>query len=151
MPEETLTVSGRLTVVLRDANGDVKKSQTHKNLVVNTGLEFMASRMLGASKNVMSHMAVGSGTTAAAAGDTALETALGPRKALSSSAVNGGDAKKVEFEAVFNAGEGTGAVTEAGIFNAGSGGDMLCRTVFPVINKTSSDSLSIVWTITAGV
>ena len=43
---------------------------------------------------------------------------------------------------------GTGAITEAGILNAGSGGTLLCRTVFSVVNKASSDSMTITWTVT---
>ena len=43
---------------------------------------------------------------------------------------------------------GTGAVTEAGIFNASSGGTMLCRTVFAVVNKGADDGMSITWQIT---
>jgi hypothetical protein len=45
-------------------------------------------------------------------------------------------------------GVGTGAISEAGIFNASSGGTMLCRTVFPVVNKQASDTIAITWTIT---
>ena len=48
----------------------------------------------------------------------------------------------------FEAGDATGAVTEAGIFNAASGGDMLCRTVFSVVNKAADDTMSVTWTIT---
>ena len=43
---------------------------------------------------------------------------------------------------------GTGAITEAGIFNASSSGTMLCRTVFSVVNKGASDSMTITWTVT---
>ena len=48
----------------------------------------------------------------------------------------------------FAAGSGTGAITEAGVFNASSGGTMLCRTVFSVVNKGADDSMTITWTIT---
>jgi hypothetical protein len=54
----------------------------------------------------------------------------------------------VTYVATFPAGTGTGAVTEAGIFNASSSGTMLCRTVFPVVNKQSGDSMTITWTVT---
>ena len=43
---------------------------------------------------------------------------------------------------------GTGAITEAGILNAASAGTLLCRTVFSVINKGASDSMTVTWTIT---
>lgn len=48
----------------------------------------------------------------------------------------------------FNPGEGTGAVTEAGVFNAATAADMLCRTVFAVVNKAATDTMVITWTIT---
>ena len=83
--------------------------------------------------------------SAAAAGDTALGSQLGSRKALTSTTVTD---NAVEYVATFAAGEGTGAVHEAGVFNASSSGTMLCRTVFDVINKGASDSMTITWTVT---
>jgi hypothetical protein len=92
-------------------------------------------------------MAIGSNATAATAENTQLGSQLGSRKGLS---VSGGTAtdNAVEYVASFTAGEGTGAVTEAGIFNASTSGTMLCRTVFDVINKGASDSMTITWTVT---
>jgi hypothetical protein len=92
----------------------------------------------------MSHMAIGSGTTDPVIGDTSLETELG-RVALTSSASAGA---VVTYVASFGAGTGTGAVTEAGIFNASSAGTMLCRTEFAVVNKGADDSMTITWTVT---
>jgi hypothetical protein len=54
----------------------------------------------------------------------------------------------VAYVATFPAGTGTGAVTEAGLFNDGTAGDMLCRTVFSVINKGAADTLGVTWTVT---
>jgi hypothetical protein len=89
-------------------------------------------------------MAIGSGTNNPAAGDTALQTELG-RVSLSSSSASGA---VVTYAATFGAGTGTGAVTEAGILNAGSSGTLLCRTEFNVVNKGSADSMTITWTVT---
>lgn len=145
MIQEQMSVKGRLSVVLFDAAGKVKQSQEIPNLVVNTGLAFIASRMKDTTDAAMSHMAVGSGTTAAAAGDTALETQIGSRVSLTSTTVT---ANATAYVATFAAGTGTGAITEAGIFNASTSGTMLCRTVFSVVNKGSDDTLQITWTIT---
>ena len=141
---ELLKVIGDVDVVLTGADGQVKDTREIKNLVVTSGLAYIASRMRDASASVMSHMAVGSGTAAAALGNTGLGTELG-RVSLTSTTVN---ANQVIFIATFSAGTGTGAVTEAGVFNAGASGTMLCRTVFPVVNKDAGDTLSITWTIT---
>ena len=100
--------------------------------------------MKDASATAMSHMGIGSGSTAAAASDTALGNQLA-RTGLTSTTVSGADVVYVD---TFPAGTGTGAVTEAGIFNASSGGTMLCRTVFDVVNKGASDAMTITWTVT---
>lgn len=141
---ETLKVIGDVDVVLTGADGQIKDKREIKNLVVSSGLAFIASRMRDASASVMSHMGVGSGTAAAVLGNTGLGTELG-RVSLTSTTVN---ANTIAFVATFPAGTGTGAVTEAGVFNAASAGTMLCRTVFSVVNKDAGDTLSITWTIT---
>lgn len=145
---EQLKAAGKLSIVLKDEKGAVKETREIKNLVVNTGLGHITSRLLGTSSNVMSHMALGSGTTAAAAGDTALQSQLGSRKALTSSTQSGSNNESIVYVATFSAGEATGAVTEAGIFNASTSGTMLCRTVFSVVNKAAGDTLQITWTLT---
>ena len=104
----------------------VKDTREVDNLVVDTGLAFIASRMKDASATAMTHMELGTGTTAAAAGDTAIETVIsGSRTALTSTTVT---SNAVAYVCSFAAGTGTGAVTEAGILNASSGGTLLCRT-----------------------
>jgi hypothetical protein len=148
MIKENLKLSGQLNIVLKDKAGNIKDKREVKNLVVNKGLEYITSRMKDASKSVMSHMGLGSGTTAAAASQTDLVTLLGSREALDSTTISGSNNEKVVYVSSFEAGDATGAVTEAGIFNAASGGDMLCRTVFSVVNKAADDTMSITWTIT---
>lgn len=148
MINENLKLSGELSIVLKDKDGNVKDTREVKNLVVNTGLAFIISRMVGTDKSVMSHMALGSGTTAAAAGQTDLVSMLGSREAIDSTTIVGTNNEKVRYVCNFEAGDGTGAVTESAIFNAGSGGDMLCRTVFDVVNKAADDTMAITWTIT---
>jgi hypothetical protein len=144
MINSKIKATGRLSVVLKDSDGNVKQDLDITNLVVNTGLDFIASRMKDVTDDAMSYMAIGTGTTAAAAGDTTLGTEL-DRNALTSTTVTGNE---IAYVASWGAGDGTGAVTEAGIFNAASAGDMLARTVFSVVNKGANDTLSITWTIT---
>ena len=138
---EQLEMKGHLKIEL---NGEVVRDID--NLVVTAGKGFVASRMIGTSAGVMTHMAVGTGPTDPAAGDTALETQVGSRKAFTTSASVSGAV--VTYVCAFSAGEGTGALTEAGIFNASSSGTMLCRTEFSVVNKGASDSMTITWTVT---
>ena len=145
MINENLKLKGDVSIVLKDKNGKVKEERSIKNLIVTAGLGFIASRMAGTGDAVMSHMGLGSGTTAAAAGQTDLVSILGSREALDSSTVV---SNTVAYVSSFEAGDATGAITEAGIFNASSSGSMLCRTVFDVVNKAADDTLSVTWTIT---
>jgi hypothetical protein len=46
------------------------------------------------------------------------------------------------------AGDGTGAITEAGIFDAASAGNMWVSASFSTINKAAGDTLQITWTLT---
>ena len=128
-----IKATGTLSVVLKDSEGNTKEERQINNLVVTSGLTYIASRMKDATATAMGYMAIGTGTTAAAAGDTALVTATGAA---------------IAYVTTWAAGDGTGAITEAGIFNAASAGDMLARTVFSVVNKDADDTLSITWTIT---
>lgn len=136
--------TGKLTVEIKNDKGIVIETREVKNLVVDNGLDFIASRMKDATATAMSHMAIGTGTTAAAAADSALGSEAA-RNALTSTTVT---SNAVAYVASFAAGEGTGAITEAGILNAGSSGTLLCRTVFSVVNKGASDSMTITWTVT---
>ena len=142
--ESTLSAIGDVQLDLFDADGNLKETQEIKNVVVTVGLGYIASRMKDASATAMSHMAIGSNNTAAAAGNTALGTELG-RVALTSTTVS---TNTVQYIGDFPAGTGTGAVVEAGVLNASSGGTLLCRTVFSVVNKGASDTLKVTWTIT---
>ena len=140
---ENLKVTGQVKVQLFDKDGVLKEEQDIKNLVVSVGKTFIASRMVSAP-TAMGYMAVGAGTVAATTSDTALGSELG-RVSLTSSTSS---SNVVTYVATFPAGTGTGAVTEAGIFDASSGGNMLCRTVFAVVNKGSLDAMTITWQIT---
>lgn len=142
--QELIKATGELKVVLTGKDGQVKEEHIFKNLVVTSGKNFIASRMVGNTPAVISHMAIGSNNTGAAAGDTAVGTELG-RVALSSATATN---NVVTYTATFPAGTGTGAVVEAGLLNAATGGTMLCRTVFAVVNKGADDAMSITWTVT---
>lgn len=147
MIQEQIKITGHVNIVITGKDGDIKDSRSIKNLVVTTGKTFIAASMLKTTTDspaAMTHMAIGAGTTAAAAGNTVMESQLG-RVTLASATSSGA---VVTYTATFPAGTGTGAVTEAGILNASSGGTLLCRTVFAVVNKGSDDAMAVTWTIT---
>lgn len=142
--QENLKMKGELNIVVRDQEGNITKEMLVPNLVVTVGKNFIASRMVGTSSAIMSHMAIGTSTTTPAVANTTLGTEAG-RVSLASSSASG---NQVTYTATFPAGTGTGAITEAGIFNASSAGTLLCRTTFPVVNKAAGDSIAVTWVVT---
>jgi hypothetical protein len=147
--QENVKVIGQLNIQLIDLNGHIKQNLLIPNLVVTSGKNFIAARMKTTGiPDQMSHMAIGTSSTAAAVGDTLLGAEIA-RVAL---ATAGGTVSTnvVTHNATFSPGTGTGAITEAGIFNivTANTATMLCRTVFAVVNKGADDTMSITWTVT---
>lgn len=141
---ESINVRGNLEVILLDETGKQKDYRKVNNLVVAVGKDTIASRMVGNSIAIMSHMAVGSSNTAAVTSQTALGGELG-RVALTSTTRA---SNTITYVGTFPAGTGTGAITEAGILNAATTGNMLCRTVFGVVTKAAGDTVIITWNVT---
>lgn len=148
MIRDSIKATGALNITLYDANRNIKQQLSVPNLVVTVGKNVIADRLIDASSSVMSHMAVGedSGTILPlAASNVELGDQTGARVALTSITRSN---NVITYTASFADGVSTGALTEAGIFNASTAGDMLCRTTFPVINKEASDFLTINWNVT---
>jgi hypothetical protein len=146
--DDHFTITGRVELVLRDKLGRFKARRVINNLVVTAGKNHIADQLSSApGGSAMSHMAVGTGSTAPAAGDTTLGTEI-DRNALTSRT----DATNVvTYVGDWAAGDATNsAIAEAGIFNASSAGTMLARATFTAINKGASDTLKITWTVTIG-
>lgn len=146
MITEAIKLKGDLEIQLYDENKNLKDQRCIKNLVVAAGKAYIASRMEANTSAVMSHMAVGGGNTTPAISDTTLVAEI-DRKVLDSISRS---SNVLTYVTTYNAGEGTGALTEAGIFNNASAntGDLLCRTTFSVVNKGASDIVVITWNVT---
>lgn len=177
--EDKQKLRGSVDIKLFDSEGNVKESRYIPNLVVQSGKTYIATRMLGPNgiaglaadnrststlTSCMSHMAIGTSTTAAQVSDTSLtaEVTVGgdifaySRASLTTSSYSTGIVTYVSTFGVNNPQRSntsnTTAITEAGIFNSSntqaSGGTMLCRTTFNAVNKGNDDTLQITWTIT---
>tara|TARA_B110001454_G_scaffold206774_1_gene217507 strand:- start:92 stop:526 length:435 start_codon:yes stop_codon:yes gene_type:complete len=139
--QDGIALTGKLIISLND-----EIVQETNNLVVTAGKEWVTARMKNTS-TVMTHMGVGTGTTAAVIANTDLETVTGARLALTTSGGTVAGAV-ITFHKSFPAGAHTAAITEAGIFTAVTGGTMLARTVFGVVNKGNLDTMTISWAVT---
>ena len=139
---EVINMVGEVEVLL---NNDVVLKK--KNLIVQVGKNFLANAVVNSSASPFVAIAIGTGTSAASTSDTTLQTEI-VRAAFTTSSVS---TNVVSLSNTYAAGTGTGAITEAGIFNnATSGGVMLSHVVFSAVNKGSLDTLTINWTITVG-
>lgn len=144
-----IVVRGDWHLVLRDENGNVKARRwVPCNVVVDEGKAHLANHLATASAAYpMSYLGIGTGTTAESASQTGLTTEVGTRVNGTKSNPSGAIYRVV---GTFAAGNGTGAITEAGLFNqsASSGDTMLNRKLFSAINKGANDSLEITMEIT---
>lgn len=143
---DTIIPKGTITFQLIKGNGKVEET-TVENLVVQDGRDWITARLSDTNRpNVMSHIAVGEGTTEPILADIALESEIATGGRATMDPVGGEVTDNViAYTASFAAGEGTGAITEAGIFN--NDDTMLSRAEFPVINKQQDDTLNIIWRV----
>jgi hypothetical protein len=140
MLRDNTGVRGFVVVELRNEQGDLTERRT-ANTVTTQGLYGIADNLLASpSLGKPTHMAVGTGSPAANALGTELD-----RNALTSKTRSNA---VVTMVGTWAAGDGTGALTEAGIFDDVSAGNAWCTASFSVVNKGAGDSLVITWTLT---
>ena len=148
MIKQKLGMKGVVRLELRGPDGKVKDVREKENDIVNSGLdwlkEFAFDSFNPTTLNRMSHIAIGTGTTAVDPTDTALQTEL-VREAFEGYTAGGTGVMTVEV--TFAAGVGTGAITEVGVFNDDPGGEMWNRVVFSAVNKAAGDSLKVTVTV----
>lgn len=144
--QDSIAIRGRIRFVLRDErNGRIKLDRTVDNLVVNAGRQAIIDRLQGNTPAVADYIAIGTGTTAAAAADTTLETEV----ARAQGTLSQPDAHTDRCVYTFPAGTGTGTITEAGRLNASSGGTLMGRALLGTAAvKTAADSLQITYDFT---
>ena len=145
MIADSIKMTGSLNIELFDGDNILIAKRVVDNLIVTSGKTFMASRMKDATAAAMTHMAVGTSATTAAVGDTQLLVQLSNRVALDSTVVS---SNVITYTCTFLPTVCTGAIVEAGIFNAATSGTMLARTTFGTVTKNAADTLVITWTVT---
>lgn len=150
--EDRKGLDGFIHIIARDANGNIKAERKIHNLITTTGKAGAASRLNGSgAEAAFTYLATGIGTTAAAAGNTALESeivdsGLGRAAATctrDTTSVTNDTAKLDKTWSV----TGSKAVTECGILNAAAAGTLLGRQVFTAVNVVSGDSLEIIYRV----
>lgn len=139
MTTETTCLKGRAILTLTRPDGTTE-TRRQDNLITNAGFDFICNAIAASDRpSAMNYTALGTGTAATDAAQTALSSEL-TRKSAAYSHTSG--TKEFTLTTTFGAGEATGAITEAGIVNAASGGTLLDRVTFAVINKGTQDELT---------
>ena len=148
---EKLKLKGHLLIQLFGADGKIKEEREFDNLVVTAGKNTAIQQILGGASGgaqpaKFNYVGIGTNSTAEAVANTALGAEIGTRQQDTSPDFP--STGRGDLIVTFGAGNGTGAITEAGVLNASSAGTLLARKTFAVINKGASDVLQITWQIT---
>ena len=145
MITDGLKIKGNLDVVVYNEQKQIKDKRKVNNLVVAVGKNYIASRMEANSATIMSHMAVGGGNIAPTTSDTTLSGEIDRIVLDSTTRTN----NTLTYVCTFPAGNATGTIAEAGIFNdpGANLGTLLCRTNFNEVNKGVGDVVVITWNV----
>lgn len=143
-------ISGWTDIYLTDEYNNVREERHGENTIQLDGHAQVANAMSEKDATLMGFMAVGTGSGQATS-VTTLASEI-DRMTLNDGYPSQGAAAadyQVIYKAFWTAGNGTGAITEAGIFNQHTtdAGHMLAYQDFTVINKGTDDKLTITWTL----
>jgi len=146
-------LKGKVKIRIYKAKTGEIIEEEFENLVVNAGKAEVAKLIgSGLGGTAFSYIAIGTGTTAEAATDTALEAELKRKAATVSSVTTNVTDDTAQFEASFSSDDGLSGssdVTEYGLFNDATAGTMLSRVVQSAKNLDwdAGDTLSVTWQI----
>jgi hypothetical protein len=148
-------LKGKLEIKLFGPDGILKDHRILKdirvlpNTVTTYGDKLVANRLSGATLDAPTHMAIGTGTGGGATNNS-LVTQLDRNALTSTTQGTGANDNDVIYVGDWAAGDGTGAITEAGIFNSAGNPGMMVYASFSAVNKAAADTLQITWTVTFG-
>ena len=128
-------------------SGELIEEIERGNLVVLSGRNLIRDLIDEVPATGVTHLAVGTGTTAVVSGDTAMETEQF-RGALTKRTPSSGS---VTWSYYLSSSQANGNdLTEAGLLNAASGGTLFARVTHAAITKTSSIAVMYSWTLNIG-
>ena len=139
-----LRIAGLITLELRGPDGQLKSRRRFKNVITNAGRALIIDRLQSGAAAIADYLGIGTGTNAAAAADTTLQTEV----ARAQGTLSQPDPYTDRCVFTFPAGTGTGSITEAGRLNAAAAGTLIGRQVFTAIPKGADDSLQITYDLT---
>lgn len=142
-------IKGQCHIELFGPDGKLKEERVIKNTITELMDAHVADQMSDSGDAAIGWMGVGTGSGQGAA-STGLAIPL-DQNALTSTTQGAGAADNdVIYVGDWAAGDGTGAITEAGIFLLNNNLTMMTYADFAVITKGAADALKITWTVTFG-
>jgi len=145
---DMIGMSGIMVAELFGPDGKLKERKEVHNTVTTLAHAMVADQFDDTPAiAVPDWMEVGTGS-GQGAGDSILDSYIAGSRTANDSATT--TAGAVAYICTFGAGTGTGAITEAGLFNVVTQNttDLIVYASFSVVNKGADDSLVITWTIT---
>lgn len=133
-----MKIDGVMNINVNRHDGTTEKIIKH-NMIVDSGFDLICEAIGGTTQpKPVSKIQVGSGTSDTTADMAALEAKIAEGEASYSHTTG---TKVFSLSSHFAAGEATGAITEAGVFNAD--GVMLDRVTFKVANIDEDDEITV--------
>jgi len=142
---ENTVLKGRVRLVHKRGDKILKVVET-PNVITNTGKAQVAGLINGVVTDYFEYIAIGTDTTSASASDTALGAETHRTSATTSRTTTSVTNDTAQLVATFDFTDSY-AITESGVFDASTGGNMLCRQTFSAINVASGDSLQVTWKV----
>ena len=153
MAHDKAGIKGHVRCRLFDKDGNLKQEHEHSNTITVLMDSLVADAMVSKALDQIGYMAVGTTNGGKTTASTALEALIASsNNALDSTTLGtGGDDNDVVYVCSWAAGDGTGTIIEAGLFNVAACTSGLCAYDESMnIVKGASDTLEITWTITFG-
>ncbi len=144
-----LGIKGKAHLKLFGPDGELKEERIIYNTVTELMDAQVADQMSDGAGAAIGYMAVGTGSGQGSA-STGLAVSLDINALTSTTQGGGGSDNDSVYIGDWAAGDGTGAITEAGVFLANNNTTMMLYADFSVVNKGAADTLQITWTATYG-
>lgn len=149
---DVIKMRGCLEIVLGNAfNGQPIEKRRVENIIVTAGRRFVLQQIASSdmvTSHSFSHMAIGTDATAPSTANTALGGEATRVAIVSFTTTNlTSNPPSWRAEASYASDEGNTTLAEVCIINSSENGTMLGRATFSTLNKTTSNTLSISYTV----
>ena len=147
-----IEMRGCIELALRNAfTGEIIQKQKINNVIVTAGRRWVLQQINSqdiATAQSIGYMGVGTGTTAPATSDSALGSET-TRKAIGTFTTSNLTSNPPSWLAVMSlaTNEGNTTLGEVALFNSSSAGTVLGRATFTTVNKTTSNTLTLSYTV----